>query len=108
MDEYLKRAEKSPEYEELKRQVWCYDRFDEGGIWPHTSNVFTAEVLDAEGKLKRTTCGDATLILVEARDFVDTTIRLLREHEERVFRSAPPLHTREANIAWMKKIEALS
>lgn len=61
-----------------------------------------------EGKLKRTTCGEAEVALLSARDFVDLTVKLLREHDEGVMSTRPPLWTAEANLAWMRRIENLT
>ena len=110
MDEYLKRAEGHPEYEELKAAVWKYETYMDGGIWPHTVAPYVVEVMESEdaNKVHRVKCGDAELIMLEARDFVDTAIRLLRAHDEKAFGDYPKLYSRAANIEWMKKVEALS
>jgi hypothetical protein len=39
---------------------------------------------------------------------VDTAIRLLRAHDEKAFGDYPKLYSRDKNIAWMKRVEALS
>ena len=109
MDEYLKKAEGHPEFEELKAAVWKYETYSEGGIWPHTVALYVVEVMEAEdpGKVHRVKCGDAELTMLEARDFVETAIRLLRAHDEKAFGHWPPLYSRDANLAWMKKVEDL-
>lgn len=108
MEEYLKKAEKHPEYEELKALVWKYETYDEGGVWPHIVSLYVAEVMEGEGKVRYGKCGDAALTLVSSRDFVHTAWRLMRAHDEKVFGDYPKLYTRAANLAWMKKVEELS
>ena len=109
MEEYLKRAEGHPEYKELKAAVWKYENYEKGGIWPHIFAPYVVEVMESEdaNKVHRVKCGEAELIMLEARDFVDTAIRLLRAHDENAFGNYPPLYTKAANIAWMKRVEEL-
>ena len=110
MDEYLKKAEGHPEYEELKAAVWKYETYAEGGIWPHSVALYVAEVMERENpdSVRRVKCGDAELTLLAARDFVDTDIRLLRAHDTQAFGDYPKLYSRDKNIAWMERIEAMS
>lgn len=70
IDKYLKKAEKSPKYEELKARLWCYDRWNEGGIWYHIGNENLEPILKELGVMRYTTCGNATVRLVAAQDFV--------------------------------------
>ena len=109
MEEYLKKAEGHPEFEELKAAVWKYETYSDGGIWPHSVAPYIVEVMESEdpAKVRRVKCGDAELIMIEARDFVDTDIRLLRAHDEKAFGNYPQYYTREANLAWMRRVEAL-
>ena len=109
MEEYLKRAEGHPEYEELKAAVWKYETYSEGGIWPHSVALYVAEVMESENAdmVRRTKCGDAELTLINARDFVDTDLRLLHAHDEKAFGHYPQLYSRDANLAWMARVEAL-
>ena len=108
MDEYLKKAEKYPEYAELKAAVWKYETYDEGGIWPHIVSLYVAEVMEGEGKVRHGKCGDAELTLFSSRDYVHTAWRLMRAHDEKVFGDYPKLYSRAANLAWMERIEKLS
>ena len=109
MEEYLKKAEGHPEFEELKAAVWKYETYSEGGIWPHSVAPYVVEVMESEdpNKVRRTKCGDAELIMLSARDFVDTDIRLLRAHDEKAFGNYPQYYTRVANLEWMTRVEAL-
>ena len=102
MDECLKKAEKSPRYTELKEQVWCYDHFDDGGVWPHILNKYVCDILEKEGKLRRTKCGNAELILFSSTDFVDKSIELLKMRD-------PEALSRDIKqtFDWFKEIDAL-
>ena len=106
MEEYLEKAKKSPDYEALLAEVWHYDRFAEGGVWPHVVNLYIGEVMEREGKLLRAICGDAALELVSAQDFMEVTFRLMRAHVPEVFGDGK-LYRRERNLSWMERIEAL-
>jgi len=64
--------------------------------------------MEKEGKLSRTTCGDAELVLISSRDFIEITLRLLRAHDSEVFGEYRDKWTRAKNLAWMERIEALS
>ena len=107
MEEYLKRAEGHPEYEELKSLVWTYENYDKGGVWPHVVALYVAEKMEEGGKVRRTRCGEAELVSFDARDFVHTAWRLLRAHDEDAFGNWPPLYSKAANIEWMTRVEAL-
>lgn len=108
VDEYLKKAEGHPEYEELKAAVWHYDKWSEYGVWPHIVNLYIGEVMEKEGKLFRAKCGEADLTLVSSRDFMETAFRLMRAHEEAAFGDFPAMYSRAKNFAWMERVEALS
>jgi hypothetical protein len=95
------------EDEALLAEVWHYDRFAEGGVWPHVVNLYIGEVMEREGKLLRTTCGDAALELVSAQDFMEVTLRLMRAHDPAVFGDGK-LYRRERNLSWMERIEGIA
>ena len=82
IEDYLKRAENSPKYAEIKDKVWAYEKdgkyiWDEQGVWPHVDNEFVGTVLAAEGKIKRTSIADTEIMLISAKDFVDKVKELL-------------------------------
>ena len=82
IEDYLKRAEKSPRYDELKDKIWAYEKngryvWDEQGLWPHINSEFLEGFLAAEGKIKKTYLGNAEVMLVSSRDFVDKAKELL-------------------------------
>ena len=79
----------------------------ESGVWPHLKSVYLGEVLAAEGKMKTTACGEATLSLISSREFVDLSIRLMKEHCAEALSEYPPLWTVAETLDWMTRVEAL-
>ena len=77
MERLLKIAEKSPEYERLKAQVWSYDRWREKGVWVHINSEYIQKMLETEGNIYYGKCGDASLIMFSAKDFVDMCTEML-------------------------------
>ena len=104
MDEYLKKAEKLPNYEELKGEVWHYSRWEQRGVWLHIKSDRLKEILEEEGKLRTTTCGDAELMLVSSRDFVDLALSCMREKR---IDAVQEYFKPEITFDWMRRIEAL-
>ena len=104
IDEYLKKAEKSPDYAALKDEVWDYNRWERRGVWLHIVSLNLEKILEAEGKLKRTTCGDADLLLLSSRDFVDLSLACMREKRLEALSS---YHKLDESLDWMRRIEAL-
>ena len=82
IEDYLKRAEKSPRYAEIKEKIWTYEKdgkyvWDKNGLWPHVDSEFIEPFLFAEGKIKKTWLGNAAVMLISCRDFVDKAKELL-------------------------------
>lgn len=70
IDEYLEKAKQSPRYEELKQRLWCYDRWQEGGVWYHLGAALMEPILNERGQMHYAKCGNADVKLVAAQDFV--------------------------------------
>ena len=82
IEDYLKRAEKSPRYEEVKAKIWTYEKegkyvWDQHGLWPHVDSEFIEPYLLSEGKIKKTYLGAAPVMLISSRDFVDKAKEML-------------------------------
>ena len=82
IEDYLKRAENSPRYAEIKDKVWTYEKngkyvWNEEGVWPHVDNEFIEVHLEKEGKIKKTCIADTEIMLFSSKDFVDKTMELL-------------------------------
>lgn len=81
INEVLDSIKDHPRFEEMKSKLWS---FCNPGLWPHVYNVGMQERLEKLGKWKTTTCGDATLMSVSAKDFVDATLEGLRNKDEEI------------------------
>ena len=80
MEECLKKIKDRPDYEALKDRVWCYDDFENPGVWPHINSLYVHEVLKEAGKLWIEQCGDAEITMVSSKDFVETSWELLKKN----------------------------
>ena len=83
VEECLNRAKKSPNYEAIFDKVWTYEKdgkyvWDQYGVWPHIVNTTVESLLEAEGKVKRTQCGNVVIMMFSAKDFVDTCFKHLK------------------------------
>lgn len=56
------------------------------GIWPHVKNLWVAEQLEQQGKLRTGMCGEALFTSYTVRDFVDFVLHCLRIVDDRIFR----------------------
>ncbi len=106
MNKYLKKAEALPNYQKLHDCVWCYDRWDDRGVWWHVENLYIEELMQRDGKLQATQCGNATLKLVESREFVDCCIEQMENRNDAAFRKDALWNT-EDTYAWLKEIDAV-
>ncbi|MBR5157456.1 MAG: AAC(3) family N-acetyltransferase [Clostridia bacterium] len=107
IEKYLKRAEKSAKYEQLKRQVWHYDYWDEAGVWPHVNSEYVQKVLESQGKIYKSVCGNAELLMVSSKDFVNTVFDLLEKKDISVFSENHKIWNVEKTMKWLKEIEEL-
>ena len=107
MEKMLEKAKKSPKYEELKNRVWTYDRWNEGGVWTHVDSLYVQEVLDKEGKLKYAKCGEADIIMVSAKDFVDCALSLLEKRDPKVFYEEQDWWKAQDTIDWLEEVDKI-
>ena len=107
MEKYLEKAKKSPKYEELKNRVWCYERWDEAGVWPHVESYYVEEVLKQRDKIKYAKCGQAKVIMVSARDFVDCALELLEKRDRKVFLEEGDWWDVQDTIDWLEEIDKI-
>ena len=106
MEKYLNKAKQSPDYEALKSRIWCYARWNDGGVWPNVENEYVHEVLDKRGKVHYAQCGEAKLLAVSAKDFVDCALELLEKRDARVFRTDDGSNP-QATLAWLAEIDRI-
>ena len=107
MDKYLKKAESSPHYRELYDRVWCYERWDDRGVWWHIESVYIQELLENAGKVQTTHCGNATLTLVNARDFVDCATEQMEKRNLDAFFVDNDGWDPQDTLDWLAEIDAL-
>ena len=109
MEECLHRAEKSPQYEDLYTRVWCYERWNERGAWWHIRSEYIRDLLEEQGKLHSTQCGDASLLLVSTRDFVDEAHRIMQQRDQRGFYIGSGVYPKDVQdtLEWMAEIDRL-
>ena len=71
------------EYEAIRDQIWYFGRGF--GMWPHIQAPYVLERLDELGKPRRVQCGNAELLMVEAKDFADMAYSLMEQRDKKVF-----------------------
>ncbi len=103
MEKNLNRVEGSAKYDLVKSKMQAYGKH---GVWAQVLSDYVKEVLDGRGKVKYGKCGNAELILVNARDFVDTAIELLDKRCPDVLGDSE-LWRRADTIAWLELIDRI-
>ena len=106
MERLLKIAKKSPEYETLKAQVWCYDRRREKGAWVHINSEYIQKMLEAEGNVHYGKCGDASLIMFSSKDFVDMCTKMLESQNYDALFQAEWACYKQSKV-WIEKVLAI-
>lgn len=107
VEESLARAKKRPDYLRLKETIECYGKPAEGAVWPHMENTYIQPFLEHAGKLCKTCCGDAELLAVPARDFVDQAMTLLRARDAGLFRYTNNSPKQKRLFQWLEEVTAL-
>lgn len=79
MEELLSELEGHSEYDAMKAELWA---FGKPGVWPDVYNLWVAPRLEEMGLLTRTQCGNAQMMGVEAKPFVDFVLEKLRNQED--------------------------
>ncbi len=106
MDKYQKKAEQLPNGKELIDRVWCYERWNDRGVWWHIENLYIEELLQRKGKLQVTQCGNATLKLANSREFVDCCLEQMESRNQDAFRQ-DPLWNPQETLDWLKEVDAV-
>ncbi len=107
MQQYQDKALNSPRAQELIDRVWCYERWDDRGVWWHIDSLYVEQLLAAENKVHYTTCGDASLKLVSSRDFVDLSNKLMAERDLKAFYVDNGGWNPRDTLDWLEEIDAL-
>ena len=53
VEECLNLIKDRPDFEELKSQIWCYERWDDKGVWPSINSEAITAVLEKENRNSR-------------------------------------------------------
>jgi aminoglycoside 3-N-acetyltransferase len=103
VNESLKSISHLEEYEEMKEALWYYGK--EKKVWPHIYSNSVCEVLMERGLVTKAVCGDATLLCVESRTFVDFCMDTLEKAEETYLWNLGICY--EETVEWLKRIKEL-
>ena len=98
--------------EELKRKIWTYERegryvWDEHGLWPHIDSEFVEKFLFSEGKIKKTYLGNAPIMMVSAKDFVDKAMELLYQRYPGIISGYEEEYTAADMFKWFEEVDNL-
>lgn len=107
MDKYQKIAAKSPKAKELLDRVWCYERWEDHGVWWQIDSLYIEKLLAEQGKAKYTTCGNAKLSLIPSKDFVDIANDLMENRDLRGFQPKNADWDPQETIDWLKEVDTL-
>ena len=107
VEQCLEKAKETAEYAQLKDRVQYYGKQREDAVWPHTENEYVLPFLEKSGKVSRILCGDAELLAVSARDFVDQTLALLEARDAQLYRYTWDSPKRKQLVQWLADIDAL-
>lgn len=107
MDTYQQLAAKSPKAKELLDRIWCYERYDDHGVWWQVDSLYVEELLAEQGKAKYTTCGNAKLSLIPSKDFVDIATDLMENRDLRGFQPKNEYWDPQETMDWLAEVDAL-
>jgi len=85
IDDVLAMIKDKPEYHSLKAELWHYSSWQKRGIWPHVNSYYVEELLERDGRVFRTKCGNAELMLITTREFIDCAIKHVKELDLKIF-----------------------
>ena len=107
VEKRLAKAEGTPQYSRLKEAIECYGKPSETAVWPHVENIYIQPFLDSAGKTTQVPCGDAQLLTVKVRDFVDQTLSMMEQHDPQLFRYPQDSPKRKLLMDWLAETAAL-
>ena len=103
VNESLEKIKNLPEHDEMKKALWLY-----GGprtVWPHLKNEELYLWFKEQGLVTETTIGEAKVICVESKIFVDKCLEVLEEADNRYLWDVGICY--EETLEWMKKLKEL-
>ena len=105
IEECLKSIESKAEYQSMKEKLWQYEK---PGVWPHVYNPWVMEQLEKVNLVAHSRCGDAELLCISAKPFVDFVLTNLRnKNRDILWRHAQKCWDTDAYIKWEEELEAL-
>lgn len=81
IEEVLNSLKSHPDYDGVKDKL---SSFDKQGLWPHIYNIEIFKRMMERGLVTKSICGNAEMICVPAKEFVDMTLEALRSQDEKV------------------------
>ncbi len=106
MEKMQKKAAQKPNGQELIDRVWCYERWNDRGVWWHVESLYVEKLLAEQGKAKYTTCGNAKLLLVPSKNFVDISTELMENRDMNGFQPKCEYWDPQETIDWLKEVDA--
>jgi len=103
----LQNLEDHPEYAEMKVRLHSHDKFMKLEPWPHVYNMWVYEQLEKLGIPKTAQCGNATLLCIPAKPFVDFVLKMLNQKEDSVLWRVENAWDTDAWIAWRNRYEEI-
>ena len=104
VDQCLTDLEGKSEHEEFLDALWLYG--GENKVWPHVRSLNVYEELRRMGAVKETTCGDAKILCIEAKPFVDFCIKVL-EDANTDFIVNMTVYQYQETLEWLKRLKDL-
>ena len=81
IDQALEAMKGHEKFEEMQDKLWHYSRWERQGIWPLTNSAVIEEKLANKGRVFKTTCGNANLTMVCAKEWIDEMFASYANHD---------------------------
>ncbi len=88
--------------EAMKEKLSCMEHT---GVWPHVDSIWAVEQLEQAGQISRTNCGNAELICVSAKVFVDFVLQCLFDKVDNILWHNDPWWSVEEWQQWRLEVE---
>lgn len=104
VEEALNLIKDRPDFEELKAQIWCYERWDDAGVWPNINSEAIRAVLEKENKVHTVKCGNADVFMFTSQDFVNTAYSLLKKRDTTIYGLSDYPDLLKPHLDWLDKV----
>ena len=102
IEEYLKKIEARPDYEELKGRLHHFENYFELKAWPHIYSPYIFSLMEEKGLVGSSQCGNAVFSVVDAKKFTDLALSLLREESVDVLWKVENAWKYEEWLEWLE------